>query len=525
MIVLFVGAILTVVSSTAAFLTIREFGANSDDRRGAQALAYAEAALDKTVAHIEGGTWGWKELISSGCSDDILDARGLNRDEFPLVVGADLAANGRSLAPGTGGDIGTRGMYRAEIGGCLGNAVSFPRPKGEHKLSIRAFGEHPTARREVVEGIVVAPKGLPVGIYASAFVVANGSGELQRVSLISPGPVAGRDQMAFAGIDPYYEKSDFYPCSAPNVPAGCFAEDGDDLGDMPASVHSGDLITCQANCPRSSNTQPLDPHEHPAAPDTRSPNCDANRSAGTANQSLWDGDDWTETPTEAALDGTDTCGWTVPPSWGAVNAYPPTSLFDDGDARRLAPTPQMSEDDLSALRAQAQSNGIYCGDELSGSFDCFKQGALRSAIESNPGARVQGSLEGAGSGDLAGLPKKFVAYFDFPVGSTNNTLLWGGDMSYGGVRKCVEPPNHMSVTIIVRNGNFTGGGNVFVNGTVIANEGEVDLDGTYRINGTVIARSVEIISGAEITLDDCWVSNMQTSRIEVTPFSWSEIDR
>lgn len=521
-VVLLVAAALTVVSSTAAYVTIREFGANADDRRGAQALAYAESALDRTVASIEGGVWGWKSLVSSGCDDATLTARNLDPDQFPLVVGADLAADGRSLAPGTGGDIGIGGMYRAVLDICLGSGADFPRPRDEHEGTIRAIGEHPTARREVLQDVLLEPKGLPVGIYASAFVNINGSGSLQRVSLVSPGPITGRDQIAMVGMDPYYERSDFYPCEAPNTPTNCFPEDGDDAGDMPASVHSGDLITCQSNCPRSSNSQPLSPREHPSSP-TRSPNCDANRSAGTALQSMWDGDNWTNDDALAAI-GSNVCGW-VPDGTMTGQQFPPTSRFDEQDARRLAPSPQMSEADLSALRSQAQTNGIYCGVELSGSFDCFKQGVLRNAIETNPGAKVQGSLEGAGTGDLAGLPKTFVAYFDFPVGATNNTLDWRGDMSFGGQRACQEPPNHMSVTIIVRNGNFDGGGSVFVNGTVIANEGEIDLDGGYTINGTVIARSVEIISGADITLDDCWVDNMQTSRIEVTPTSWSEIDR
>lgn len=523
-VVLFVAAVLTVVASTAAFVTIREFSANADDRRGAQALAYSEAAIDRTIAAIEGGRWTWKSLVSSGCSAATLTARGLDAADYPLFVGSSLQANGRSLQRGTGGDIGG-GMYRAVLTSCLGSGAAFPRPRGAREMTIRAIGEHPTARREIVQEVKVEPKGLPVGIYANSFVVTNGSGELRNVSLISPGPITGRDQVAFTGIDPWYEKSDFYPCTGGLTPPRCFPEDGDDIGDMPASVHSGDLITCQSNCPRSSNTQPLNVREHPGAPDTRSPNCDANRTGGTPQQSLWDSDDWTTSASAAEITAaTNTCTWTAPAGWSGA-AYPPTSLFTDLDARRLAPTPQLSDDDLSALKEQAQANGIYCGVEISGSFDCYKQGVLRNQIEANPGARVEGRLQPPGTGDLAGLPRVFTAFFDFPAGATNNTVEWRGDMSVNGVRACVQGANHQSVTIIVRNGNFTGGGNIFVNGTVIANEGEVDLNGGYTINGTVISRSVEIISGAEITLDECWIENLQSASLEVTPEAWSEIDR
>lgn len=530
-VVLLVAAVLTVTASTAAFLTVRDFGSAADDRRGSQALAYAEAAIDRTIGDIEGGRWVWKQVVSSGCPDATLTARGLSPDDYPLFVGASVgAAVGAPLEAGTGGDIGNGGRYRGVLTGCLGSGASFPRPTGSHELTIRAIGEHPTARREILQTIEVAPKGLPVGLYASTEVRVNGEGDLRSVNLVSPGPILGRDQITFVGLDPFYEKSDFYPCTSTNVPTGCFAEDGNDVGDMPASAHSGALITCQSNCPRGSS-RINNNREHPAASDgIRSPNCDANKRLPGAHpqagqeigQSLWDGDDWTE---DAAL-GTitaNTCGWSVPPipagspAWQG-NTYPSTSIFTDEDARRLAPAPQLSEDDLAALRARAQTSGIYCGTELSatGAFSCHRNGGPAEDMSGSDGVRID---------SLVDIPNIFVAYIDFPAGASERLLEWAADMSVGGVRACAEPPNHRSATLVVRNGDVNGGGNIFFNGTVIANEGEVDLDGNFKINGTVIARTIELIGGADITLDACWVNNMQTSRIDVTTLGWSEIDR
>ena len=51
-IVLFVGAALTVVASTAAFVTIQDFRAGGDDRRAAEALSYAESGVERLMLQI-----------------------------------------------------------------------------------------------------------------------------------------------------------------------------------------------------------------------------------------------------------------------------------------------------------------------------------------------------------------------------------------------------------------------------------------------------------------------------------------
>ena len=45
--VILVGAALTVVATTGSFIAIREMRASSDDARGGQAVAYAEAGLER----------------------------------------------------------------------------------------------------------------------------------------------------------------------------------------------------------------------------------------------------------------------------------------------------------------------------------------------------------------------------------------------------------------------------------------------------------------------------------------------
>lgn len=521
-IVLFVAAVLTVVTSTAAFVTMRELGANADDSRGAQALAYSEAGIDRTIASIEGGVWSWKALASSGCDDATLAARNLNPANFPLAIGADVAADGRTLESGTGGDIGPGGRYRAVLTTCLGAGGSIPRPKGEHELSVRSIGEHPTARREILQRILVEPQGLPVGLFASTLVNSGGDVDFRGISLVSTGPVERREKMRFAGIDPYYEKSDFYPCSATNTPAGCFTEDGNDVGDMPAAAHTSRLISCTSFCPGPHS--PNSNLEHPTNP-VRSPNCFANKGSEPRGQSMWDGDNWTTSTAGAAITA-NTCGWVPPAGWSG-NEYPPTSRFTDDDATRLSPSVQLSEDDLSALKTQAQARGIYCGTEISGTFGCFRQGAPRNTMLTSSGVKVTGELQPQ-TVDLQSVPKIFVAYIDFPAGTSANLVNWAGDMKYNNVSRCVDGAEHMSATIIVRNGNLTGSGGIFANGTIIANDGYVDINGNWTFNGTIIAKQILITTGGtgdRVTLDDCWVTNMQTSGIEVSPLSWSEIDR
>src|SRR5687768_4057219 len=67
--VLMVAAVLTVVSSTAAFITVQEFRAGTDDRRAGKALATAEAGIDRAMLWIRSFQLPWKDIVLSGCTE------------------------------------------------------------------------------------------------------------------------------------------------------------------------------------------------------------------------------------------------------------------------------------------------------------------------------------------------------------------------------------------------------------------------------------------------------------------------
>jgi hypothetical protein len=503
--VLFVAAVLTVVASTAAFVTVREFRAQNDDRRGSQALSFAEAGIDRMILEIQGTTW--KVVAGSGCA---------GRPQFS--TGADEA--GGSLVPDTGGNIGAQGLYRAELS--VFNPGSqcttpLPRPRGTHRFIITGIGERPTAKRVVRQVIDIAPKPLPIGLYATSGVQVNGSGQLRRTNLISEGDIVGRNKIGFVGNDPWYDRSDFFPCNPPTVPGnpvGCFPDDGNpnDTGDMPASAHAAGRIFCQNKCPNQNPTL----EEHSLA---YSPNCQANDNAGTLGQSGWDSSNWTTNPSDAVVTDSDVC------SGQAANGHPPTSLFTLADARRLAPQPELAEEDYAAIKSMAQTSGIYC-DYATGTRQCTVAGQFNAALSSGA-LQVNGDADN-GTGVFANpdLPRDLVTYFDFPLGSdpeeySDNFVQWKAKM--GPCNDDVEV--NRTVVIAVRNGSVQFGSGATANGALFAEDGMVDSNGSYTFNGTVLANHVEIISGANVTLDDCWVNNPPTVILDITPVSWAEIDR
>src|SRR5687768_361922 len=102
--VLLVAAVLTVVSSTAAFVTIEEFSATNDDLKAARALSYAEAGIDRALYALRSGIWEWDEMVMAGCSGfDVLDkdydadsgvlAGSVGAGEFEVVIERDQLGN------------------------------------------------------------------------------------------------------------------------------------------------------------------------------------------------------------------------------------------------------------------------------------------------------------------------------------------------------------------------------------------------------------------------------------------------
>jgi hypothetical protein len=472
--VLFVGAALTALTSTAMFVTIQEFRAGTDDKKAAEALAYAEAGIDKVLLELRRDVWHFGELRRAGCPEqpkelfvqDNIGAAGKYRatlsvwDPNAATPAARLAPAACNVAP---------------------HNSSEPRTTQPRLLAITSTGEHPTARRVVRQIIEMKPLGLPIGIYADR-IDANGNGGMVSISMLSPTDIVGREKMAFAGLDPYYTKDDFYG--------------NGDKSKIPAAAHAGGQIYGGSG----TGTK-----EHPP-----SPNCNANRTTGTnpgaQGQSLWDGSNWTTGPDANGNGYPDESEITS--GCPGQTGFPPTSSFNAAAQQRVSPTPKLTEQDYLTLKGAAKSSGLYC---LNGT-NCLREGASITL-----GNNVRNS-------DLGALVNKtnFVVYFEYTSGDPfTNKVNWNATIG-----PCSDDPNvHRSVVLIVRNGSMEMQSNSRITGFALVPEGAFDSAGNYVSEASIIAKEFRLRGQADLRLSDCWVRNMPIPFVDVIPRGWSEVDR
>lgn len=492
--VLFIGAVLTVSASTAAYMTIDELRSATDDRKAAEALAYAEAGIDRLILELRRGGLSWGDIREAGCAQPPLSlptghvggvSVNATFDVYLTVYEPSQPAASRTPT------IPWSAANDAEAP-CTLRSNEVPRQGNPQTFAIISTGRHPTAKRIVRQEVAVTGIGLPIGLYADT-VNTNGNGSALSISLVTPGDIQGREKIGFSGFDPYYRMSDMYDTSRYSV----------SNEQVPAAAHAvGSIYYVQGGGSRQ---------EHPP-----SPNCVANDSRGDLGQSLWDGSgrgaDFSSLPPGCS------------PAAAAAGAdVPPSSLFSAEDLRRTAPTPQLSEQDYLALRDAARSSGLYCTHSSTGARTCTVAGQSRSIPET-----VQGTCEGATypcDGDLAGLPNEFIAYFEFAPGTNpfgvSNEVKWKG-----AVRGCsYDQAANRAGILIVRNGSLSIQNGAYLNGATLVPEGRFDSAGSFTSHGTIIAKELVIRGGATFENSQCWLDNMPGAFLDVSPGRWAELDR
>ncbi len=67
--VMLMGAALTALTSAAVFVTVQDYRAGTDDRKAAEALAYAEAGIDRFLRYLRVENVTWFKLIVAGCEN------------------------------------------------------------------------------------------------------------------------------------------------------------------------------------------------------------------------------------------------------------------------------------------------------------------------------------------------------------------------------------------------------------------------------------------------------------------------
>ena len=486
--VLLVGAVMTVVSSGAAYVTIREFQSGQDDRRASEALAFAEAGVDRLLLELRRNpNLNWNRVSEAGCKyepiaipkGDLGNQRSYRA--YLTVYHPDLAGAARLPALHTWKKTGDGWNTTWNDGETLCTDTTRPGPlpggpQVPQYFAITATGEHPTATRVVRQVVKIGARGFPIGLYAESVHVQGGNPTASNISLVTPGDVEARENLNFSGSDPYYKLGDFWDGQSMSIAA-------------PAAVHARGSIYCRKqDCGN-------DELEHPGPL-----NCAFNN-----GQSQWD-----QSGGGGSLTGVAKC-----PAWsGTPAAPPPYSSFSDADLANATPKPALTTQDYSNLKESAKESGLYCA--VAASWVCTTPSGAYSTngnITSTP----------------PGVGNNFVAYFDFPSSgdpfSVQRTVTWKA-----AVGPCnLDATLTKSVVMVVRYGSVDLTGKDEIVGAFFAPEGQLWLrgsGGTVKIEGTAIAKRIDFGGNAEVTLTDCWVQNLPGAAfMAVTPQTFSEIDR
>ncbi len=484
--VLLMGAALTALTSAAVFVTIQDYRAGTDDRKAAEALAYAEAGVDRMVQYVRSGgpNLTYSKLIKAGCPDPVANAITLPTGN----VGNGTFTVSMTVFNPNAATVADRYPRTGNQGACA--AVQTNPRRGQHFL-ITSTGEHPASKRVVQQVVKIAVAGMPVGIIADS-IDANGTPDLKGISILTEGPVTGRNQIDITGIDPYYTLGDFWPDKSWSGGLTSSTK-------APAAAHAvGGLFVPTA----------------PEFPVGTTVNCAANKD-GANKQSLWDSD---------GSAGSGTLPSTLPASCtGQVSPYgndkPNTSKFTQLDYDRVVPSDDLTPQEDESLKLEAQTFGIYCLKSAAGTWSCTRAGV---PVAGSPFTDYN-SVVTAGT-------RHFVAYYEFASGTpaTNwfnypnaDQTMW----SPGSLTGCSDDQTtNRSITVRVKNGGFNLPGNAKINGSIYA-DGDFDYTGTPTVNGTIMASNFNIRGTANFTLDDCWVSNLSGSFLSITPTQWSEADR
>ncbi len=494
--VLLIGAALTSVASVATFATIREFGASDDDRRSAQALAAAEAGIDRFLVYLKSGKVTYGLLNQAGCGDDP-----------PLALPQGEIGAGTYNASITVYDNNGIGTAQFPPAACLTRPT---RPVlgqdgvGNTYFVITSQGSFAGATKILRQVVSLQPIGLPVGIYAKSITVLSGQHDFLTVSMISETTITNRLNLGFEGLDPWYVMRNVFPDPANPLLANVTGADATDP--VPAAAHAAGTIFLK-NAKDPEFVPPVTKH------------CAANLDIPA--QSIWDSDG-------SGGSGAITSGCSAwpgyPPVGGGAGVYPKTSKFTADQLATFA-SPRLSDEDYQMLKDAAQAYGVYCsfpGDGGSGDATCTRAGTVVPVGEADYFTQVK-ELADAGN-------KNILGYVDFRAGDPEdnnvpNSVNLGNDTVYG----CNDDPDlSKSLVTVVRRGgvDYGGSGNDSINGAFIL-DGDWKSQGDFTFNGSLIAQgNIHFQSSTQdYSLDSCWVKNTPGPFFRVATQAWSEIDR
>lgn len=470
--VVFVMAVVSGLSLTAAKLTINNLSNTSRDRQALAALATSEAGVSQAISYLRGGNLGSLTCVEpapgaapgpscQGGAESWTSALNPKQIRLDGSAGACLSQLDCSKIW-----IGTVKPYAAD---CAERRATPPRPcTGIYRIHTTGFsGNGPSARRLAVD-VEAAPFPFPIGVFTEAL---SGSGNvgIHRMSVFSNGCIKNRQRDDASGSGFSFEWD-----SARSRPVL------DAVYDQPATAHTTDLTT-------TSNTVCGDKGGGARIHKPGSPACNSTFP-------------YDQTGLGGPLAVGDGCYGGYARTDGSV--YPTTSYFGAAELATYGYRPRgLTDAQYDALRAQAQAQGTYN----------ISTGGVGSVLTSLAASGIASPVlywdNGSVALNLSTIPDAYKR-------AINN------DSTSCGTR---------SLTIVVSGpgNNFkysSGNTSPYIVASIFVPDGTLTGSSGSNTIGTVFAKAIDLSGNPDFYMDQCFAANPPGATLDVEVVNWREDD-
>jgi len=470
--VIFVMAVVSALTVTAASLTINNLSNTSRDRQALAALATSEAGVSQAISFLRGGNLGALTCVEPAVGDlPGVTCQGAGPSWTSAINPKQVRLDG------TGGVcVAAADCYKVWIGTVKKYTPSCPerlqtpsKPcTGTYRIHATGIsGNGPGARKLAVD-VEAAPYPFPIGVFAESF-SGNGNVGIHRQSLFTNGCVINRQRDDTSGSGFQFE----YDNAAQRAIL-------DIVYDQPAAAHSTNLISTSNNTcgDGSGGTRIHRPGDPSCNPQFR----------------------FDQSGLGGPLSPGDGCYGKHSRADG-VNVYPTTSAFTPADLQSYGYRPRgLTDAQYDALKTQAQAQGTYN----------ISTASVSSILTGLAAAGITSPVLYWDNADIdlsaADFPAAFKRNLSTSTSCTNSSVTLvvsgpGHDLKYSG--------GNSSPYLV---------GSLFVPYGVLTGQG-----GTNTI-GTVFAETLDLGGNADFYMDECFAANPPGGTLDVEVVNWREDD-
>ncbi len=470
--VVFVMAVVSALSLTAAKLTINNLSNTSRDRQALAALATSEAGVAQAISYLRGGNLGSLTCQEpapgtapgpscQGSAESWISALNPKQIRLDGSAGACLSQLDCSKIW-----IGTVKPYAA---GCPERRATPPRAcTGIYRIHTTGLsGNGPSARQLAVD-VEAAPYPFPIGVFTEAL---SGSGNVgvHRMSVFSNGCIKNRqrDDASGSGFSFDWDSARGRPVL-------------DVVYDQPATAHTTDLTTTSNTvCGDGSGGERI---HKPGGP--------------TCNTTF----KYDRTGLGGPLVPGDGCYGAYVRADGSV--YPTTSYFGANELANYDYRPRgLTDAQYDAMRAQAQAQGTYN----------ISTGSVGSVLTTLAASGIASP----------------VLYWD--NGSVDLNLSTIPDAYKRTINNDLPSCGTRSLTIVVTGpgNNFkysSGSTSPYIVASMFVPDGTLTGSSGSNTIGTVFAKVIDLSGNPDFYMDQCFAANPPGATLDVEVINWREDD-